>query len=413
MMLLPKIFHHSYSRIDYLAMVFLGYLLLNPYVIFSTSFVFSFGVYLLVILSREMKYPGLIIYLGSIPMIIHVNYTFSPISWLVCLLLTPFIEIFYMTAVLSIMIKPLTKVLKLFIILFRNTLNFLTLFHFQLTFSYPPLAFTVLYYTFFLVLCVALEHHQSIRRLIMLLIALLISFHYYSVYKIYSDVTMINVGQGDCTLIRLAMNRYNILIDTGGNRRYDLATRTLIPYLKSIGIDHLDAVYISHYDYDHYGALESLQQHFRVDHVIDSPQTPLTIGPLTIENLTTDHNYSDKNDNSNILYVTLNNVHYLFTGDLGSQGEYDLLQKYHSLDVDVLKVAHHGSSGSSSVALFELIHPKIAMIGVGKNNLYGHPSDIVLERLKQRGIMILRTDQDGDFTIRHYGRDYYVLIGAA
>jgi competence protein ComEC len=109
------------------------------------------------------------------------------------------------------------------------------------------------------------------------------------------------------------------------------------------------------------------------------------------------------------MQVTLHGWNYLFTGDLGIEGEHDLYQKYKHIDCDVLKVGHHGSAGSSSVELFEMVHPRIAMIGVGRNNLYGHPTKIVLNRLEERGIMILRTDQDGNFTIRSYGNDHYIF----
>lgn len=70
--------------------------------------------------------------------------------------------------------------------------------------------------------------------------------------------------------------------------------------------------------------------------------------------------------------------------------------------MDVLKVAHHGSGYSSSVTFFQMVHPRIAMIGVGEHNLYGHPARIVIKRLEERKIKILRTDLDGSFSIITY-----------
>ena len=107
--------------------------------------------------------------------------------------------------------------------------------------------------------------------------------------------------------------------------------------------------------------------------------------------------------------LTIDDVKYLFTGDLGIEGEEALMNKYGSLDVDILKVGHHGSKTSSSVEFITMLKPKVAMIGVGKKNRYGHPSQIVIKRMKNMGSTILRTDQDGSFTIRHMFKEYYIL----
>lgn len=76
---------------------------------------------------------------------------------------------------------------------------------------------------------------------------------------------------------------------------------------------------------------------------------------------------------------------------------------------DIIKVSHHGSQTSSGVELFELIQPQIAMISVKKNNLYKHPSDKVIKRLKRKGIMILRTDEIGMFHLCFYKKLYYIF----
>lgn len=74
-----------------------------------------------------------------------------------------------------------------------------------------------------------------------------------------------------------------------------------------------------------------------------------------------------------------------------------------------MKVSHHGSATATSPAFLSTVHPDIAMIGVKKNNMYHHPSTQVIERLERKGITILRTDQDGMFHIRFYGKERYIL----
>ena len=200
-----------------------------------------------------------------------------------------------------------------------------------------------------------------------------------------------------------------ILIDTGGHYDYDLATTTLIPYFQSVGISSLDYVYISHDDFDHCGALESLTQNFKVKNIIRDYEEKRIIGDLTIEMLKSDNQYSDSNDCSLVMKLTLYDYTFLFTGDISVSVEEDLYEKYGKIDIDILKVSHHGSKSSSGNTLFKMIQPKIAMIGVKKNNLYKHPSIEVIERLERKGITILRTDEDGMFHLRFYGNNGYIL----
>ena len=92
----------------------------------------------------------------------------------------------------------------------------------------------------------------------------------------------------------------------------------------------------------------------------------------------------------------------LITGDMTAEWERAMTEKYRGTDVlraDVLKVAHHGSKYSSTEEFLDAVKPKVAMIGVGKNN-YGHPSDEVIEKLKEKGIITYRTDVDGAIGIR-------------
>ncbi len=408
-LVLGDIFKKHLNRLDILGLLIIGHLLYNPYVIYSISFVFSYFIYLIVILTKDLKGSPLLIYLSTIPIVLSLNFSVNLVSFLLADLLMPFVEGFYIITLGSLFFAIFKPVLSLMIYVFTNILKMTGDLSSAITFQKPTLLFMGLYYYAYFTLLYRREMHQPSKRTVLFLCALMISFHVYSKYKIYSEIGMINVGQGDCSYFRLPYNQGNYLIDTGGNIRYDVATTTVIPFLKSQGIDHLDGVYISHTDYDHSGALSSLKEHFKVKKVIMSPETEKTIGPMTIKFLKTGHHYGNKNDDCNIQYVTLHDYHYLFTGDLSEVGEKALLKKYHHLDVDVLKVGHHGSKHSSSVSLFEMIHPKIAFIGVGENNFYGHPSDIVIKRLQERNIYILRTDQDGNFCVRDYGYHHYVF----
>ena len=108
--------------------------------------------------------------------------------------------------------------------------------------------------------------------------------------------------------------------------------------------------------------------------------------------------YDNENDNSNVIYIKLNNYKFLFMGDAGVDKEKDLLDKYNLENIDVLKVGHHGSKTSSSKEFINEIKSKYSVISVGKNNRYGHPNNEVLNNLDNS--KIYRTDHDGSIMFK-------------
>lgn len=109
------------------------------------------------------------------------------------------------------------------------------------------------------------------------------------------------------------------------------------------------------------------------------------------------------NNNSIVCKLNYNDFSMLFTGDIEKEAEEQILQEYKNnlnvLKSTALKVAHHGSKTSSTVEFVEAVKPKITLIGVGENNNFGHPSDEVLQRLKNLGTKIYRTDINGEISI--------------
>lgn len=104
----------------------------------------------------------------------------------------------------------------------------------------------------------------------------------------------------------------------------------------------------------------------------------------------------DTNSGSLIARLSYGKDNFLFTGDLPSEKEPALIRHFALVDSRILKVAHHGSKYSTSVEFLEAVNPEVAVISVGKNNRYGHPAQEVLDRLNERKIKILRTDEIGD-----------------
>lgn len=409
MLFLSYFLKQWFHELDILSILIIGSLMYNPYIIYNLSFIYSYFIYFIVLLTRSFKNAWIYIYVSSLPIVMFYQFQIPLTALLIGNIFVPFIEGLYCLCLFSIILPIINPLLLIMIQCLQHILVFLKSIYIWIPMSRPSLSFIVMFYILYFMIICKVEMKKSIQREISIMLALILSFSIYSKYKIYGEITMIDVGQGDCVLVTLPMNQGNIMIDTGGNRHYDLAKTTLIPYLKARGIGCLDFVYISHDDYDHCGALTSLQENFCVQQIIDTYESERQIGPLKIKMLKENHRYQDKNDNSLVMLMEYKGTNTLMTGDISSCVEKDLLEKYGKLDIDILKVAHHGSRTSTSANLFEMIQPQIAMIGVGKNNNYRHPSLEVINRLKRKDTCILRTDEDGMFHIRFYGKQRYIL----
>ena len=211
------------------------------------------------------------------------------------------------------------------------------------------------------------------------------------------------------------------MIDGGGSEfgNYNVGENTLLPYLLDRGIKKIDYIIVSHFDTDHVQGLLWVMQNLKVDAVVISKQiessdnydefvsivkekniavNKVKLGDkINIErNLYFDVLWPDNNNlitenamNNNAIVCKLiyKNFSLLFTGDIEEVAESQILDYYKinlkRLKSNVLKVAHHGSKSSTTQKFLSAVNPKIALIGVGANNLYGHPANEVIERLNK------------------------------
>lgn len=232
------------------------------------------------------------------------------------------------------------------------------------------------------------------------------------------QIHFIDVGQGDSCLILTPSNR-TILIDGGGSKdseEFDVGKSTLLPYLLDRKVSKVDYMMISHFDADHMGSFITVLQNIKVGKLIISKQPKNSNEFMNIMQIVKSKNieivvvkakdkihiennvvleilypekelkFSDLNNNSIVAKLIYGGFSMLFTGDIEKEAEGQILKQYKDTNIlnsTILKVAHHGSKTSSTDEFIESVNPKIALIGVGKNNLFGHPNEDIINRLKE------------------------------
>ena len=250
-------------------------------------------------------------------------------------------------------------------------------------------------------------------------------------------VKILDVGQGDAILIRTPDQV--TLIDTG-----DVATREkLVTALKQQGISVIDQVLITHPHADHLGGMAAVLDQFTVKKVYDSGQATTTalyrnyLGQVKKLNIpfqvvgAGDKNIeigsgvelkilnpqkppltgmeSDLNNNSLVVRLVYGDFSFLLTGDAEKEAEGSMQKNGASgLKSTLLKVAHHGSSSSTTASFLSAVAPEAVMICVGANNDYHHPHPSILKRLEQKKIPVYRTDLNGTITVTSDGKTYKI-----
>jgi len=402
-------------------------LLINPYSIWDTGFLYSYSIsYALITKSKDlsnMSYLRSLLKVSSISMIVSIPitlynfYQINILSIFYNLIFVPLISILiFPFSILAAILKPLRQIYHVLItILEYISLTLGKVKIGKLVFIKIPIIF---YFIYTLLILLWLNKERR-KYLYILEFILVIHFVYPSIIS-NNYIHITNVEQGDSTLIHI--NKKNILIDTGGIEENDyLSFNILIPFLKQKGISKINYLITTHGDFDHMGEAINLVNNFKVEKVIfncgefneleenlikvlNKKKIPYysCIKELNIDDnklyfLQTEE-YDNENDNSNVIYTELGGYKFMFMGDASTTTEKEILDNYKLPNIDVLKVGHHGSKTSSSKEFINEINPKYSIISVGKNNRYGHPNMEVLENLENS--KIYRTDENGSIMFK-------------
>lgn len=476
LVLLASLMYRKPDTINNLGISSFIILLFNPYAISDAGFLLSYGGTIGIVLlgdkienaiyKEENKNKNIInkiikyiiisfsITLSANLIIIPIMaYNFSTVSftfWISNILAAPIMEIAtifgFIIYFISIFFIPLAKFLGIFL----NLLLYLLLKIAEVSSLIPgssiyiktPYIIECIIYYLFIVLWLKWDYIKNaikVKKILKVLVAssiLLIIFssvliyYYPKTLKIY----FVDVGQGDCTLIKTPTNKH-ILIDGGGSEfgNFDVGESTLLPYLLDRRITTIDYMLISHFDSDHIDGLFAVMENLKIKNIIISKQGEKSDNFIRFQELVKNKKVNvlvvkkgdriqiDKYSYFEILFPeknliqdnVLNNnsivanfcsigLKILFTGDIEEIAENRLCELYRDTDKlksTILKVAHHGSKTSSTAKFLELVTPKIALIGVGEGNKFGHPNNGVLDRIRDYTNKIYRTDKNGEIEI--------------
>lgn len=230
-------------------------------------------------------------------------------------------------------------------------------------------------------------------------------------------IYFVDVGQADSTIITCDED---VLMIDGGNAADSQLIYSMLR--NTLGIQHIDYMIATHPHEDHVGGLAAALNACYVDVLftpvldydtkafhsmmkyaqaqeteikVPKPGDAFMVGSAQVDILGPLKKYSNTNDLSIVCKITYGHTSFLFGGDAEWEAEHDLVESGVDLSADVLKVNHHGSETSTSYVFLRAVMPSYAIISVGANNSYSHPSDEVLSRLEDAGAVVMRTDQLG------------------
>ena len=442
-----------YTNISVAALITL---IFNPYSLLDLGFQLSYGgtIGIIIFIKRiqekksnskvinYIKQMALVSIYANIIIIPIMMYHFNTVSFTFIIsniMASPILGIIVITGFLfiiaSITVKPLTRLIAIFIKPILSILIKISQICSKLPFSnilvVTPYMFNVISYYAIILYCIKSKKNNKCKIIICLLIVLiLINFIIY-IFPQKLRIFFIDVGQGDSTLI-ITPDKKTVLIDGGGSDSFDVGKKVLLPYLLDRRILKIDYVLISHFDTDHCGGILTIMEKVKVKNIIISEQAEHSENYERFKKLMIHkkirlievkkgdkikiERYSEfkilfptsrllsenpLNNNSIVAQFNYNNFKMLFTGDIEKLAEQQILKAEKAeIRADILKVAHHGSKTSSIPEFIKAVKPKIALIGVGKNNTFGHPNQQTIKNLENIKCRIYRTDLQGEIIIK-------------
>ncbi len=425
---------------------------INPFIVLDAGFQLSFAAVLgIAIVNPALKdifgkggklrqaiFVSLSATVGTLPIIIYNYYQFPLYSIFLNLIVVPLVSVIIFASLVTGLVGLINITLasycavpvKVILALYEKLCTLMEKIpYYNINTGHISVAMIFAYYAFVLLLLLMLFRYRKwfIKVACFLLLAGGIYMAYLNLDTSFK-VVFLDVGQGDGILVKTESGT-NILIDGGSSSNSSLGEYVLMPAIKYYGMCDLDYVFVSHGDSDHISGIEYLLEALHTGITIKNLVVPLYGDMDALDDLiiaASDYGaniiymdagdtfsdgdgfvltalypdkyleYTDANNSSLMLKIEYGGYSFLFTGDAGSEEEEaGILLEDVDISADVLKVGHHGSKYSSSEEFLAAVSPTVAVISVGANNSYGHPTEEALSRLADVGATIYRTDTMG------------------
>lgn len=434
------IFRWNIKTMSLFLLTFCILVMINPNLLFEVGFQYSFIISFYLILMQKkissiksywksLLFISSLSFLVSLPISIYYFYQLNISSILLNIIFVPLVSIIIFPLSLLTFLCPF---LDFPFLMITNLMERLATFchHYLLLktiWMKPSIIWILLYY---IVLTFLLFFRKKVFTLCLIGILCYQYFHLILFPKTF--FLMIDVGQGDSLLIH--SRGKTMLLDTGGKITYEkevwqkrnrktLSETTIIPLLKSLGIRKLDYLALSHGDFDHSGEAINLIHNIKIGNVIlnegeinshekkiitllERKKIPYMVAKKgskyqigEFKLLSLNASWDNENDSSLVFLMKMKNYQFLLMGDSSTAVEEKLIQEYDLGQIDFLKIGHHGSKTSTGDNFINKIKPKVALISVGINNRYQHPSDEVIKRLKEAQVATLLTSIHGSIQL--------------
>ncbi len=400
-------------------------LIINPYNLLDISFLYTYLIALgLTFFDQKnchCKSLSLSIYLFFliIPLNASKDFTINFLAIFINIIATYYLTILYSLALLSYIIPYISNIFTFFMDIFLKINEYFgQIKSFQIVMPYFCPIFWLLYYFFFYKSFIL---HQ--KKYFILIILFFLIFNSYPKFLKEAKISYLSVGQGDSSLLVSPNLKHSYLIDCGGSLSNNYTVKNMVTYFHSLGLNKIDALILSHGDYDHAGNTIELINEFPITKIItnnnDYNELEMKINKVKpLNKFTTINNFfkiqninplkddQDENTASLVLEVTFWQYKLLFMGDAPIKVEEKLLNK--NIQSLILKVGHHGSKTSSSINFLKKVNPKLAIISAGENNIYNHPHKQVIDNLKKLNISYYVTKSSKTIETIFTKKDYQI-----
>jgi competence protein ComEC len=404
------------SSMDIVSIVFLLLIIINPFYMYNMGFILSFLIsFLIVLINPVIKDKTILIQsliisflaqIISLPITININHEVNILSPIINIISIFLVETIILPLTILTFFLPLSQMLYILMIngfmsinnFFKNYINI------SLRFPHFDTLAIVIFYGLLFILCS--YRHKKIT--FVCFCCFLLCFSNKKIFQINGEVYYLDVYNGESIVIIQPFNKGNIVIDTG-----DGTNNAVGEFLKRKGIKIIDLLVVTHNHIDHNGETKSLINDFVINNIVINAydKSELSNFSKVIKVSKGDKIYSgeieflvlnpkekslDENDNSIVLYGKIGGLKHLLIGDVSKKIE----MEFSNLEVDVIKIAHHGSNTSTTPAFIKKLNPKYAVIQTGHMEKFGFPHSEVMDALDNVH-KVFRTDVHGSIKFKY------------